>query len=103
VPCQLERAWARWLVPTHGKDSVDVLVCHGNVDPLSRHPLDRLDPKLWLNFSIHNGGITIFEARPDGRVRLVAYNDTGHLPKDLITPPLRGFTPPAPATSTSPR
>lgn len=93
---RLEAAWTRYFRPTNGADSVDVLVCHGNVIRWLLARSIGLDPGLWLNLTTHNGGFTVIEARPDGRVRLVAFNDTGHLPKELVTPAPRTAAPPTP-------
>ena len=63
----------------------ELLVCHGN---LIRALVSRaLGVKLatWLAMDIHHCGITRIAVQHDGSTRLVAFNDTGHLPVELIT------------------
>jgi serine/threonine-protein phosphatase PGAM5 len=101
---RLEAAWSRYFTPTRGADSVEVLVSHSGVIRWLVARSIGLDTKLWLNFGAHNGAFTIVEVRPDGQLRLVAYNDTGHLSNELITPaPRAAPAAAAPATPKSPR
>jgi serine/threonine-protein phosphatase PGAM5 len=91
---QLERAVARFFVPARGAESRELLICHGNVIRyLVCRALD-VDPVAWLGMRITNGGLSEIEVRPDGALRLVTFNDVGH----LTLPQRTGTTPrPAPA------
>ncbi len=76
----LERAWDRYVRPSPQRDSIEVIVCHGNV---IRYLVSRtlgLDPALWLNMAIANCSISVVQVRSDGRTRLVSFDDVGHLP-----------------------
>jgi serine/threonine-protein phosphatase PGAM5 len=86
----LERVWARYFRPSPARDSTELIVCHGNV---TRYLVARalgLDPTLWLNMTIANCSISVIQVRADGRVRLVSFDDVGHLPPTMqIYPPWR--------------
>jgi serine/threonine-protein phosphatase PGAM5 len=77
---QIERVWALHFRPTRGADTTEVIVAHGNV---IRYLVSRalgLDPSLWLNMTIANCSLSVVQVRADGRVRLVSFDDVGHLP-----------------------
>ncbi len=78
----LEAAWAKYMRPSPDADAHDVLVCHGNVIRWFVTQALRVDPKLWLHFTIGNGSITALVVRPDGGIQIAAYSDTGHIPVD---------------------
>ena len=83
----LERAWARHFRPSPERDSVEVIVCHGNV---IRYLVSRtlgLDPALWLNMTIGNCSISVVQVRADGAMRLVSFGDVGHLPPEMQRAP----------------
>jgi len=95
---QLEDAFARYFRPSPERDSTEVLVCHGNV---IRYMVVRAlgaDPKLWLGMSLANCSLTVIEVRPDGRFRITAVGDRGHLPV-----PLQTWAMPRPAAADSTR
>jgi serine/threonine-protein phosphatase PGAM5 len=76
----LALAWNKYMVPSPEADRHDVLVCHGNVIRwFVSHALSG-DPRHWPAMEIANGSLTILAVRPDGSVRLVMFNDVGHLP-----------------------
>jgi len=63
----------------------EVIVCHGN---LIRSLVCRvLGVRLtaWRKIGTCNASITRFVLRREGKIRLVSYNDTGHLPAQMIT------------------
>lgn len=91
----LDLAWARYFRPSPARDSVEVLVCHGNV---IRYLVGRaigLDPMLWLNMTIGNCSVSVVQVRGDGAMRLLALGDVGHLPPATQRPPV-WRAPPAP-------
>ena len=67
---------------TGGDGEHELLVTHGNVvNWFVSQALDAPD-WAWLRMLDYNAALTVILYLPD-RVKLVAYNDTGHLPPDL--------------------
>ncbi len=80
---RFDEAYATFFSPAR-VDSSELLVCHGN---LIRYLVARaLDVPLrtWTRFVSNHCGITRILVR-DGRVRVVSYNETAHLPHDAVT------------------
>lgn len=85
-----ERAEAAWkkLFRTSRVDRTELVVCHGNiiryfVCQALRAPL----PK-WLRMTTNHCAVTRFVVRErngSALVRLISYNETGHLPPKLVT------------------
>jgi serine/threonine-protein phosphatase PGAM5 len=76
---QLERLVAEWLKPVR-EERHDLLVAHGNV---IRYLVTRalgVDPTAWLEMSIGNASLTVIRVEPDGRFKVLAVGDVGHLP-----------------------
>jgi len=71
--------------PTQTEDSFDILVCHGNVIRYCVCRALQLDPAAWLRMSLHNGSITVFAVRPNGRVSVRSVGEAGHFPPDMLT------------------
>ena len=44
-----------------------------------------VDTQSWLVMSVGNGSITIVRIRADGRMKLLAVGDMGHLPPNMQT------------------
>jgi len=82
---QLERLFAEWFRPAPEGERDDLLVAHGNV---IRYLVTRalgVDPKAWLEMSIGNASLTVIRVEPDGRFKVLAVGDVGHLPAGLQT------------------
>ncbi|HRW09206.1 MAG TPA: histidine phosphatase family protein [Caldilineaceae bacterium] len=85
---QADAAFTRYFQPIAGDETADrheLLVCHGN---LIRYFICRtLEVSLdaWINMYPHNCGVSIVQIQPDGDCKLIAFNDTGHLPTHLLT------------------
>jgi serine/threonine-protein phosphatase PGAM5 len=63
----------------------ELVVCHGNlIRGLVCRALDGRSTA-WLRMDIHHCGITRFAVRPDGSVRLLAFNEIAHLPPSFRT------------------
>jgi len=103
---QLERLVAEWLKPS-ARERNDLLVAHGNV---IRYLVTRalgVDPTAWLEMSIGNASLTMIRVEPDGRFKVLAVGDVGHLPSSLQTGRTgdaeRDLATPSPATAGSSR
>ena len=82
---QLERAYARFFQPAKGKPQTDLLVCHGNV---IRYLVTRalgVDTKSWFKMSVGHASITTIRIEADGRTKVIAVGDVGHLPPNFLT------------------
>jgi serine/threonine-protein phosphatase PGAM5 len=82
---QAYRVFTRFFRRSLGADKSEIIVSHGN---LIRYLVLRAlgaSPAGWTNLDICNCGITEIGIEEDGRMVLVSYNDTGHLPPDLRT------------------
>ena len=82
---QLERAWARYALPSIEGDAHDVLVCHGNVIRWFTCKAIGVDTRQWATMDIGNGSLTVIVVRADGTPRLVTFSDVGHLPVEKQT------------------
>jgi broad specificity phosphatase PhoE len=74
------RAWRRYFVPTPERDTYDLLVCHAHVIRWTLMKALGADTRHWPDQDAANAALTIIAVRPDSSVRLVTYNDTGHIP-----------------------
>jgi len=86
---QLESAFAEYFVPSPGGERHDIIVAHGNVIRYFVTRVLGVDPHSWLVMSVGNGSITIVRIRSDGRMKLLAVGDMGHLPPNMQS----GFSP----------
>lgn len=67
------------------RSRTEIVVCHGN---LIRYLVCRalgIAPKLWMRLDSTHCGLTEFRVLPKGTVRVVRYNDVGHLPHAIRT------------------
>lgn len=80
---QIDRDFRRFFTPSPERDSLVVIVAHGNVIRSLVSRAIGLDPRQWLNFTLANCSLSVIEIHPDGRIRLVSYGDMGHLPVTL--------------------
>lgn len=71
--------------PSEKQDSVNVLVCHGNVIRYFVCRALQLPPEAWLRFSVHNGSYTVLTVLPSGRVSASVIGESGHLPMNKLT------------------
>jgi serine/threonine-protein phosphatase PGAM5 len=73
------------LFRTTRRARTEIVVCHGN---LIRYLVCRalgIAPKLWMRLDSTHCGLTEFRVLPRGIVRVVRYNDVGHLPVTIRT------------------
>lgn len=85
--CQtrLERAFARFFVPSSRGDAHDVLVCHGNVIRYFVTKVLGVDTMSWLRMSIGNCSLTAVRVNPNGTMKLLYFGDVGHIPPNMYT------------------
>lgn len=71
--------------PSQKDNSVQVLVCHGNVIRYFLCRALQLPPQAWLRFSLPNGSFTTITIQPTGRVSISGIGEVGHFPTDKLT------------------
>ncbi|MEO6173447.1 MAG: histidine phosphatase family protein [Arenimonas sp.] len=82
---QLDRIFAKYFVPSVGKERSELFVCHGNV---IRYLVTRalgVDSTAWLEMSVGHASITKIRVQADGSFKVIAVGDVGHLPPNLLT------------------
>lgn len=82
---QAEAAFDRFFRQARKEDKFDVIVCHGNLIRYFVCRVLNLEPEYWLHMGTYNCGISEIVIKKNGTMRLLSYNDTGHLPPRLIT------------------
>jgi len=82
----LEAAFNKFFIPSpDDEDRIDVIVCHGNVIRYFVTKVLKVNTMAWLQMTIGNCSLTIIRIMPNGSMRLVAFNDVGHLPPNMQT------------------
>lgn len=82
---QLDRLFDRFFQSSTRNRGTDLLVCHGNV---IRYLVTRalgVDTEAWLEMSVGHASITRIRIEPDGRFKVIAVGDVGHMPENLRT------------------
>lgn len=82
---QADEAFKRYFKSTRRTDKHEIIVSHAN---LIRYLVCRalhVQPDVWFNMCIDNCGISEIRIEPGYRMRLVSYNDVGHLPPQSRT------------------
>lgn len=82
---QLDRLFARFFESPSQPARTDLLVCHGNV---IRYLVTRalgVDTAAWLEMSVGHASVTRIRIEPDGRYKVIAVGDVGHIPMNLRT------------------
>ena len=82
---QLDRLFDAHFRPAPGAERNEMLVCHGNV---IRYLVTRalgVDTAAWLEMSVGHASITRIRIEADGRFKVIAVGDVGHLPPNLLT------------------
>lgn len=79
-------AFATYFQPNdNAADRHEILVCHGNLIRYFVCRALQVSLDAWVNMDTHNCGISTIQIQPDGTCLLIAINDTGHLPRHLLT------------------
>jgi serine/threonine-protein phosphatase PGAM5 len=82
----LEQAFKEFFIASPDEyDRNDIIVCHGNVIRYFVTKVLKVDTMAWLQMSIANCSLTIIRIKPDGSMKLVSFNDVGHIPPNLQT------------------
>jgi len=71
--------------PSQKDESVDILVCHGNVIRYFICRALQVDPSAWLRMSVLNGSISMVTIRPSGGISIRQVGEAGHFPPHLLT------------------
>lgn len=82
---QLDRAFTRFFETPSNAGRIDLLVCHGNV---IRYLVTRalgVDTAAWLEMSPGHASVTRIRIEADGRYKVIAVGDVGHIPPTLRT------------------
>lgn len=82
---KLDHVFARFFQPAKGHAQADLLVCHGNV---IRYLVTRalgVDTRAWLEMSVGHASITRILVEADGRFKVIAVGDVGHIPPNMRT------------------
>lgn len=82
---QLDRLFERFFETKADAGRTDVLVCHGNV---IRYLVTRalgVDTAAWLEMSVGHASVTRIRIEPDGRLKVIAVGDIGHIPPNMRT------------------
>lgn len=79
-----DKAFATFFKPVK-RDKHKALICHGNlIRYLICRALD-IDPHFWLKLDICNCSLSVIKVSDKKTMKLMAFNDTGHLSIDQIT------------------
>ncbi|WP_386068032.1 histidine phosphatase family protein [Tahibacter sp. UC22_41] len=82
---RLDRVFATYFRPAQGGARTEVFVCHGNV---IRYLVTRalgVDTAAWLEMSVGHASLTRIRVEADGRFKVIAVGDVGHIPANLRT------------------
>jgi len=82
----LDAAFVKYFVPSPDEeDRNDIIVCHGNVIRYFITKVLKVETLSWLQMTTGNCGLTVVRIKPDGSMKLVSFNDMGHIPPNLRT------------------
>jgi serine/threonine-protein phosphatase PGAM5 len=82
----LDAAFSKYFIPSPDEeDRNDIIVCHGNVIRYFVTKVLKVETMSWLQMTTGNCGLTVVRIKPDGFMKLVSFNDMGHIPPNLRT------------------
>jgi len=82
----LDAAFSKYFIPSTDKeDRHDIIVCHGNVIRYFVTKVLKVETMSWLQMTIGNCGLTVVSIKPNGSMKLISFNDMGHIPSNLRT------------------
>ncbi len=82
---QLDRVFEAHFRPADGVQRTALMVCHGNV---IRYLVTRalgVDSTAWLEMSVGHASLTRIRVEADGRYKVIAVGDVGHLAPNMLT------------------
>ena len=83
---KLDVAFSQYFIPSPDEeDRNDIIVCHGNVIRYFATKVLKVETMSWLQMTTGNCGLTVVRIKPDGSMKLVSFNDMGHIPPNLRT------------------
>jgi serine/threonine-protein phosphatase PGAM5 len=82
---QADDAFERYFESARGKGKQEIIVSHANLIRYLVCRVLQVQTGAWFNMSIDNCGISEIRIEANDRMRLVSYNDVGHLPRHLRT------------------
>jgi len=82
---RLDQWFAERFQPAAGATRRELMVCHGNVIRYLITKALRVDSKAWLEMSVGHVSLTTIRIEADGRLKLIAAGDVGHVPPGLST------------------
>jgi len=82
----LDSAFLKYFIPSPDEeDRNDIIVCHGNVIRYFVTKVLKVETMSWLQMTMGNCGLTVVRIKPDGSMKLISFNDMGHIPPNLQT------------------
>ena len=82
----LDATFSKYFIPSTDKeDRNDIIVCHGNVIRYFVTKVLKVETMSWLQMTIGNCGLTVVSIKPNGSMKLISFNDMGHIPSNLRT------------------
>ena len=79
------KVFNRYFKRALGEDKTEIIVTHGNLIRYLVLRALQVSPQAWINMEINNCGISQVVIEADGEMKLISYNDVGHLPTHLRT------------------
>ena len=80
-----DEAFEGYFKKARGTDRHDIIVSHANLIRYLICLVLQIQPDAWINMTIDNCGISEVRIESNDRMKLVSYNDVGHLPHELRT------------------
>ena len=80
-----KHAFSFFVRPTRQRQRIEIVVSHGNLIRYFACRVLGIDPESWSRLGTSHCGITQLCIGPQKSVRVVCYNETGHLPTRLRT------------------
>lgn len=81
----LDAVFREYFVPARGSERRELFVCHGNVIRYLITKALGVDPEAWLEMSVGHASMTTILVEADGRFKVIAAGDLGHIPPNLQT------------------
>jgi serine/threonine-protein phosphatase PGAM5 len=81
----LDAVFRERFVPARGSERRELFVCHGNVIRYLITKALGVDTQAWLEMSVGHASMTTILVEADGRFKVIAAGDLGHVPPNLQT------------------